>query len=160
MVNLLVVSDLLLNTNNMNIQCITIGKKHDESLRDAIEDYTSRIGHVAKFEWKIVDGTIADESLLKIIQPTDIVVVLHDSGKMWSTEDLPMFLEKQKNESVKKLVFIIGGSYGISEEVMKRANYTWSLSKLIFPHMLVRLIVAEQIYRAFSILEGSKYHHA
>ncbi len=143
----------------MNIQCITIGKKHDELLRGAIEDYTSRINHVAKFEWKIVDGTIADESVLKHIAPSDVVVVLHDTGKMWSTEDLSAFLERQRNESVKKLVFIIGGSYGLSEEVMKRANHVWSLSKLIFPHMFARLILAEQVYRAFSILEGSKYHH-
>jgi 23S rRNA (pseudouridine1915-N3)-methyltransferase len=143
----------------MNIQIITIGKKHDEYLREAIGDYSDRLSHVAKLEWKIVDGTIADDELLKKIQPTDVVVVLHDSGRMWSTEDLSLFLEKQKSESTKKLIFVIGGSYGISEGVMKRANYTWSLSKLIFPHMLVRLILAEQLYRAFSILEGSKYHH-
>jgi 23S rRNA (pseudouridine1915-N3)-methyltransferase len=78
---------------------------------------------------------------------------------MWSTEDLSQFLEKQKNESTKRLVFLIGGAYGIADEVRARANYTWSLSKLTFPHMLVRLILVEQVYRAFSILEGSKYHH-
>lgn len=143
----------------MIIQIITIGKRHDENLRVAIEDYSDRINHVSKLEWKVVEGSTADTTILKSISPTDIVIVLHDSGKVWSTEDLAEFLEKQKNESVKKLIFIIGGSYGISEEVMKRANYIWSLSKLIFPHMLVRLILVEQIYRAFSILEGSKYHH-
>jgi 23S rRNA (pseudouridine1915-N3)-methyltransferase len=143
----------------MNIQIITIGKKHDEHLREAIEDYSERVSHVSKLEWKVVDGTVAEESLLKSVTPNDVVVVLHDTGKMWSTEDLSVFLQKQKNESTKRLIFIIGGSYGLSEAVMKRANYTWSLSKLIFPHMFVRLIVVEQIYRAFSILEGSKYHH-
>lgn len=143
----------------MMIQVITMGKKHDEHLRDAIEEYSSRIGHVVKFGWKVIDGSIADESVLKHITSSDIVVVLHDSGKMWSTEDFALFLEKQMNESVKKLIFIIGGSYGVDAAVMNRANYIWSLSKLIFPHMLVRLIVAEQLYRAFSILKGSKYHH-
>jgi 23S rRNA (pseudouridine1915-N3)-methyltransferase len=143
----------------MNILCITIGKKHDVMLKEAINDYTKRINHTNKFEWKIVDGTIADDSILKHVTPNDVVVVLHDTGRLWSTEDVSEFLEKQMNQSVKRLVFIIGGSYGFDKGVMKRANYTWSLSKLIFPHMLVRLIAAEQIYRAFSILEGSKYHH-
>lgn len=143
----------------MNIICITLGKKHDELFRGAIDDYTERLNHSNKFEWKVIEGSIADTTILKSITPHDVVVVLHDTGRLWSTEDVAEFLEKQKNASVKRLVLIIGGSYGFAPEVMKRANYTWSLSKLIFPHMLARLIVVEQLYRAFSILEGSKYHH-
>jgi 23S rRNA (pseudouridine1915-N3)-methyltransferase len=143
----------------MNILCISIGKKHDELFRKAIEEYSARICHINKFEWKIIPGTIAEKEILSGITPADTLVVLDDKGKMWSTEELSQFLEKQKNESTKRLIFIIGGAYGIADDVRARANYTWSLSKLTFPHMLVRLILVEQVYRAFSILEGSKYHH-
>ena len=69
------------------------------------------------------------------------------------------FLQQKANESIKKLIFLIGGVYGVDEVIFKRANHTWSLSKLVFPHMLVRLMLAEQLYRACTILKNEKYHH-
>ena len=77
-----------------------------------------------------------------------------------SSEGLANFIQARANESTKQLVFLIGGAYGIDESVLKRADYTWSLSPLVFPHQLVRLILAEQIYRACTILRNEKYHHS
>jgi 23S rRNA (pseudouridine1915-N3)-methyltransferase len=77
-----------------------------------------------------------------------------------TSEQLAEFLQGRANESTKKLVFLIGGAYGVDAAITKRANLQWSLSKLVFPHQLVRLILSEQIYRACSILRNEKYHHA
>jgi 23S rRNA (pseudouridine1915-N3)-methyltransferase len=76
-----------------------------------------------------------------------------------SSEGLAGFMQARANESIKNVIFLIGGAYGIDETVLKRADYTWSLSQLTFPHQLVRLILAEQIYRACTILKNEKYHH-
>jgi 23S rRNA (pseudouridine1915-N3)-methyltransferase len=95
-----------------------------------------------------------------MLQKDDYLVALDERGKQISSEGLAEFIMKRGNESVKNLVFLIGGAYGIDEAVMKRANYKWSLSQLVFPHQLVRLILAEQVYRACSINRNEKYHHS
>jgi 23S rRNA (pseudouridine1915-N3)-methyltransferase len=79
---------------------------------------------------------------------------------MLSSEGLASFIQLRANESVKNIVFLIGGAFGVSDAVKQRANYQWSISKLVFPHQLVRLIIAEQIYRACSINRNEKYHHS
>jgi 23S rRNA (pseudouridine1915-N3)-methyltransferase len=84
---------------------------------------------------------------------------LDERGKQFSSKKLADFIQARANESARKLIFLIGGAYGLDEAVLKRANYTWSLSELTFPHQLVRLILAEQIYRACSIIKNEKYHH-
>jgi 23S rRNA (pseudouridine1915-N3)-methyltransferase len=76
-----------------------------------------------------------------------------------ASEGVANFIQLRANESLKNVVFLIGGAYGVSEEVLKRANYKWSLSLLVFPHQLVRMILAEQVYRACSIIRNEKYHH-
>ena len=78
---------------------------------------------------------------------------------MLDSPDLEAFIEQRASESTKRIVFLIGGAFGVDQEVSRRANMVWSLSKLVFPHMMVRLILAEQIYRACSIIRGEKYHH-
>ena len=93
------------------------------------------------------------------LQANDYLVLLEEKGKQLSSRELAGFITARGNESVKNIVFLIGGTYGVSEEVKKRANYCWSLSKLVFPHQLVRLILAEQVYRACSIIRNEKYHH-
>lgn len=100
------------------------------------------------------------EMILNFLKPEDFLIVLDERGKMLSSEKLAEFIQQRANESVKNLVFLIGGAYGISEEVMKRAHFKWSLSSLVFPHQLVRLILAEQVYRAATILRNEKYHHS
>ena len=94
-----------------------------------------------------------------MLQKDDWLILLDERGKQFSSEVLANILQQRANESVKNLIFLIGGAYGVSDDVMKRANLKWSLSQLVFPHQLVRLILAEQIYRACSILRNEKYHH-
>lgn len=89
----------------------------------------------------------------------DYLVALDERGKQLSSKKLADFIQARANESTRKIVFLIGGAYGLDEAVLKRANYKWSLSELTFPHQLVRLILAEQIYRACSIIRNEKYHH-
>lgn len=98
--------------------------------------------------------------IMEWVKPDDYLVLLDERGKQFSSASLAVFLQTKANESTKKLIFLIGGAYGVDEVIAKRANHKWSLSQLVFPHQLVRLILAEQIYRACTILRNEKYHHA
>ena len=97
--------------------------------------------------------------ILKALTTTDVLILLDEKGKMLSSPGLANLMQQKANQSAQRIVFLIGGAYGVDEEIKKRANFTWSLSELVFPHMLVRLILAEQVYRACSILANEKYHH-
>lgn len=99
------------------------------------------------------------EIILQWLQKDDYLVALDERGKQMSSEGLAAFVQARANESAKHLIFLIGGAFGIDNNVLKRANYKWSLSQLVFPHQLVRLILAEQVYRACTILKNEKYHH-
>ena len=90
---------------------------------------------------------------------TDVLILLDEKGKMLSSPGLANLIQQKANQSAQRIVFLIGGAYGVDDEIKKRANFTWSISDLVFPHMLVRLILAEQVYRACSILANEKYHH-
>lgn len=155
----------------MKIIILSVGKKHDELVRSMVQEYEKRIGHYVELSWIFVSGQITDsknahegvekegKEILNKLESTDRVILLDEIGREWSTMDLAEALESFQTQSIKRLVFVIGGAYGVSRVVRERAQYTWSLSKLTFPHMLVRIILTEQLYRAFSILNGSKYHH-
>lgn len=99
------------------------------------------------------------EAILQALSKEDYLVALEERGKQISSEGLASFIQARANESVRNLVFLIGGAYGLDEAVLKRAQFKWSLSELVFPHQLVRLILAEQVYRACTILKNEKYHH-
>ena len=99
------------------------------------------------------------EIVLEWLEKDDYLVALDERGKQFTSESLADFIMKRTNESTKNLVFLIGGAFGLDEAVLKRSNYKWSLSQLVFPHQLVRLILAEQVYRACTILRNEKYHH-
>jgi 23S rRNA (pseudouridine1915-N3)-methyltransferase len=86
-------------------------------------------------------------------------VALDEYGKEMGSEQLAGFIQLRANDSIKQIIFIIGGAFGLDEKVLQRANYRWSLSKLTFPHQLVRLILTEQLYRACTIIRNEKYHH-
>lgn len=135
--------------------------------------FTKRLSNYFSVEWQIIPmpknaGMLSEmdlkkkegEMILNFLKPEDFLIVLDERGKMLSSQKLAEFIQQRANESVKNLVFLIGGAYGISEEVMKRAHFKWSLSSLVFPHQLVRLILAEQVYRAATILRNEKYHHS
>ena len=97
--------------------------------------------------------------ILKHIDSIDKVILLDEKGKSFSSIDFSNLLNQKLLDSTKKLVFVIGGAFGFSEEVYKRANSKISLSKMTFSHQMIRLIFKEQLYRAFTILKGEKYHH-
>ena len=99
------------------------------------------------------------DTILDWLDKDDYLVLLDEKGKSLSSEGLATFLQTRANESTKKIVFLIGGAFGVDEKVKKRAQFVWSLSSLVFPHQLVRLILAEQLYRAATIIRNEKYHH-
>lgn len=101
-----------------------------------------------------------EELILKKIQPHHYLVLLDERGKQLNSPQWAQQFQQCMNNGVKTLVILIGGAYGVSDKLKKEAKQVWSLSQLVFPHQLVRLIVAEQVYRAFSILHNSPYHHS
>ena len=156
----------------MKFQFWTVGKNHEPYVKEGIELFTKRISNYYTAEWNILPmpknaGQLSEADLKKkegemitgFLQKEDYLVLLDENGKMLNSEGLANFIQQRANESNKNIVFLIGGAYGVSDDVKKRANYTWSLSKLVFPHQLVRLILAEQVYRACSINRNEKYHH-
>lgn len=157
----------------MKIHLWSIGKNHELHVKLGVEDFTNRISKYFKVEWNIIAtpknaGLLSEsdlkkkegEILLNLLTKDDYLVALDERGKQMNSEALAGFIQQRANESVKRLIFLIGGAYGIDEAVLKRADYKWSLSQLVFPHQLVRLILAEQIYRACTILRNEKYHHS
>ena len=156
----------------MKIQLWSIGKPHDASLKTAIDDFTKRVSRYFPVEWKIIpvpknSGTLPEEELkikeaeliMFLLKKDDYLVVLDEKGQMFTSKSLAEFIETRSNQSIKKLVFLIGGAFGLDAAIISRANHKWSLSTLTFPHQLVRLVVAEQLYRACTILKNEKYHH-
>jgi ribosomal RNA large subunit methyltransferase H len=148
------------------MKIICVGKKHDHWIIDGISRYERRLRAPFKLDWQFVsyssfsgDRARRDESteLLKRIAPQDYVILLDETGKNVDSPSLSHKLEQLTIQN--QIVFIIGGAYGVDERVKQRANFIWSLSGLVFPHMLVRLILIEQIYRAQEISKGGPYHH-
>ncbi len=99
------------------------------------------------------------ETILNFLKADDYLVALDERGKELNSEGLAKFIQLRGNESTRNIVFLIGGAFGLDEKLLKAAKLTWSLSPLTFPHQLVRLILAEQVYRACTILQNEKYHH-
>jgi len=146
----------------MRFTFISVGKKNDSDIADAVLDYTKRIERYFKVEWKIIvtsDKEKEAEAILKSIKSDDFVIALDEKGKELNTIELSEFLEKRMIAGDGRIIFIIGGAYGIGESVLGRANFKWSLSKLTFPHQIVRIILAESLYRAISVLKKEPYHH-
>ena len=157
----------------MKIQFWSVGKNHESYIKEGVDIFTRRIGHYYPVEWSIIPmpknaGTLSEmdlkkkesEMIMGLLQQTDYLVLMDEKGKEMSSEELAGFIESRGNESIKNIVFLIGGAYGVTDEIKKRAHYKWSLSRLVFPHQLVRLILAEQIYRACTIIRNEKYHHS
>ncbi|MGF7231549.1 23S rRNA (pseudouridine(1915)-N(3))-methyltransferase RlmH [Arachidicoccus sp.] len=156
----------------MKILLYSVGKPHDTYAKQGIEAFTNRLEKYFPTEWKIIPppknaGALNEPELKKQeaklilaqINTDDFLVLLDERGKQLSSPQLANFIQQRANESTKTIVFLIGGAFGVEGSVFERANFTWSLSPLVFPHMLVRLILSEQLYRACTILRGEKYHH-
>ena len=157
----------------MKLHFWSVGKPHESHVKEGVELFTKRISHYYPVEWNIIpmpknSAMLSEmylkqkegETILGFLRKEDYLILLDERGKLIGSEELSKFILTRANESVRNLVFLIGGAYGVSEAVMKRANYKWSLSPLVFPHQLVRLVLAEQVYRACTITRNEKYHHS
>ena len=157
----------------MKIQLWSVGKPHETYVKAGVEDFTSRLNKYFSAEWELIptpknSAMLSQmdlkkqeaQTIIEWLEKDDYVVLLDERGKELSSPQLAEFIQQRANNSTRKLIFLIGGIYGVDETIFKRANYTWSLSKLVFPHMLVRLILAEQLYRACTIIKNEKYHHS
>lgn len=158
----------------MKITVITVGKIKEKFYRDAIAEYEKRLGRYCKFEIVQVEdektpdgaGTAQEETIkrkeaeriIKYIKEDARVVTLEIQGKMYDSESFADEIEKMAIKGISHIQFIIGGSLGLHEEVCKKADLAVSFSKMTFPHQLMRVILLEQIYRAYRIINGEPYH--
>ena len=151
----------------MSISVLAVGKKHESWVAEGIQRYTRRLRKPYDLSWKLLahsakenDAARQEESarILAALKPGQHVMLLDERGSNISSPALASHLQRQF-VSGRSVVMVIGGAYGVSAELQARADFTWSLSKLVFPHQLVRLILAEQIYRAQEISAGRPYHH-
>lgn len=151
----------------MPFKVLAVGRKHESWVKEGIERYETRLKRPFTLEWALLphsarEGVSArqDESerLLSRLRDDDFVILLDERGREVDSPGLAKLL-LGPIEASKTVVIIIGGAYGVDETIHARADFTWSLSPLVFPHQLVRLILAEQLYRAQEIAAGRPYHH-
>jgi 23S rRNA (pseudouridine1915-N3)-methyltransferase len=155
----------------MKTELILVGKTTDKHFQAGIDDYASRIAHYMPFGITVIPELKSTKSLteeqqkqaegdliMKLLQPSDTVVLLDEHGREMRSVELAHWLEQKRN-TARRLVFVIGGPYGFSPAVYARADEQLSLSKLTFSHQMVRLVFTEQLYRACTIIKGEPYHH-
>lgn len=156
----------------MKISFWSIGKAHEAYVKTGVDEFTKRLSNYFPVQWTIIPvpknaGMLSEadlkkregEMILGFLKDDDYLIALDERGKELTSEGLAQFIQQRANESSRHLVFLIGGAFGLDESVLKVAKLKWSLSPLTFPHQLVRLILAEQVYRACTILRNEKYHH-
>ena len=156
----------------MQIKLIAIGKTDLAELNHLISVYQNRLSHYVKFSFEIIPDLKNSKNLSEKLQKeeegklilskltsTDRLILLDENGKEMNSVGFSTFLQKQMNSGIKQLVLVIGGPYGFSEAVYKKANGSLALSKMTFSHQMVRLFVIEQLYRGFTILKNEPYHH-
>ena len=155
----------------MKTELILVSETTDKHLAAGIDDYVSRICHYLPFSITVIpelkntknmteeqQKVREGELIIQKIQPSDTVVLLDEHGKEFRSIEFADWLQKKQN-TARRLVFVIGGPYGFSESIYKRADEQLSLSKMTFSHQMVRLLFVEQIYRACTIIKGEPYHH-
>ncbi len=157
----------------MKITLLLTGKTESESVRVIMNDFIKRIGRYSNFElvelpdiknaknltieqYKNKEAELQEKYLAK----SDLIVLLDEYGKELTSMEFARFLENKLQVGIKNLMFVVGGAYGFSEEIKKKAQIQFSLSKMTFPHQLVRMIFLEQLYRAFTIIRNEKYNHS
>ena len=156
----------------MKIKLLTIGKTDSRPLQQLIDEYCKRLGFYIHFNMDIIPDIkntknlttkqqkIAEgKELLKKIEKSDAVILLDENGKLYNSIQFSAFLQKKMNSGLTKIVFVIGGPYGFSDDVYNRCNEKVSLSPMTFSHQMVRLFFTEQLYRSFTILRNEPYHH-
>ena len=156
----------------MKINLLCIGKTDDKEIKNLINYYLTRLPRHWNFEITEIPDVKNARNLtpdllkkeeaklfLNIIENTDLVVLLDEKGKQFTSREFTQKLDSYQNNSIKKICFLVGGAYGFSEEMYQRANEKISISKMTFTHQMIRLFFVEQIYRADQILQGKPYHN-
>lgn len=156
----------------MKIELAVIGKTSIGYLKQGIDEYIKRLKHYVPFEIKYIDDikntkNISEDQqkrtegakILSLLNKSDFVVLLDEHGKEYTSMQYSSYIQKRMLSGVKKVVFVIGGPYGFSQEVYDRANDKISFSKMTFNHEMIRLIFTEQLYRAYTIINHEPYHH-
>lgn len=156
----------------MQVEIWSLGRESDAFIEEGVSYYIKKVQPWVSMELvvlqlprKAATTDVArakqqeEELIFKRLQSHHYLILLDERGKMLSSVDWSRQMQQCMNQGVKTLVILIGGAFGVTDAVKARARHTWSLSALVFPHQLVRLIVAEQVYRAFSIIHNSPYHH-
>lgn len=150
----------------------SIGSRHEKYVNEGITLFTDRIQKYFPCEWKLIappkHAAFMEEEIQKdaesqliinAMDPVDYLILLDERGRMLDSPGLASLMEQRMINGAKKIHFVIGGAFGVNDKLRQRADFVWQLSKLVFPHQLVRLILAEQVYRGCTILRGEKYHH-
>ena len=156
----------------MNTILLVVGKTDASFVQAGIAEYVSRLKHYILFDLKVLPDvkntkslsveqqkSVEGRSILSQLEASDFVVLLDEGGKMFSSREFANYFVKVAASGAKRLVFIIGGPYGFSDDVYARANAKVSLSLMTFSHQMVRMIFVEQLYRAQTIIRGEPYHH-
>ena len=150
---------------------ITVGKTTQRYVEEAVQEYVKRLKHYVSFEIFVIpelkdtknipisiQKQKEGELILKKLQDADEVILLDEKGNQYTSIEFANFMEKKLSVS-KRIVFVIGGPFGFSPDVYKRANMSLSFSRMTFSHQIIRIIFAEQLYRCFTIIRGESYHH-
>lgn len=156
----------------MKIVLLAVGKTTTDYLIKGIDGFLKRINHYVPIEFNIIPDLKSTkglteetqkvregQSMMAALQPGDVVVLLDERGKEYTSREFASQIDRKMVQGIKRLVFVIGGPYGFSQEMYERANEKISLSRMTFTHEMVRLFFVEQIYRAMTILRGEPYHH-
>lgn len=156
----------------MNIKVLAIGKTDNKNLQTLIDDYSKRLSFYIKFDIEVISDiknskNVSEsqqkekegELILSKLGLYDEFILLDENGTNFSSIGFSDYLQKKMNSGIKTLVFVIGGPYGFSEAIYKKAKGKIALSQMTFSHQMVRLFVVEQIYRGFTILKNEPYHH-
>lgn len=156
----------------MKITLYAIGKTDDTALVTLTQKYVDRLQHYTSFSFEVIPDIkkvknlseaqqkkAEGDVLLSKLAKSDIVILLDEKGKSYTSEGFSNFLQKKMNSGLKNLVFIIGGPYGFDDTIYQRANGKIALSAMTFSHQIVRLFFVEQLYRGFTILRNEPYHH-
>ena len=156
----------------MKIILIQIEKTTDSYLNEGIKNYTERLKNYISFQTEtiVMPKSVRQKpfeeqkkaeaaEIIKLLEPSDFLVCLDEHGKQFTSIEFSEFLNKRMVSGCKRIVFLIGGPFGIDKSILEKSSYTLSMSKMTFSHQMIRLFFCEQLYRGFSILKNEKYHH-
>lgn len=156
----------------MNIKLLCVGKTDNKQLQALIDEYSKRLNFYIKFSVEIVPDIknvkhLSEQEqknkegdlILSKLGNYDHLIILDEKGKSYSSVGFSKYLQKKMNSGIKTLVFVVGGPYGFSEAIYKKAQGKITLSEMTFSHQMVRLFITEQLYRGYTILKGEPYHH-